>query len=406
MIFNRERDVCFGRAFASGHADLGFWENFVAWVERTPVATPASKVTGGPGWHIIDDQSAATPDAYIVISNHTAANVAADPNRYSEPHKILKVGYNTTEAGKMRIEAYLWWDVTGHQGYGRFASKYIKDYDSAQFVYDFRGGPEMLCISSRLGTDWDCFWIADWEGDANLVPGEHVVGTLQAGVTAGANVILQLDTGEAANFEEGYFYYLYDFGADGINFHEWVNYVEVLDVDAYNDTIEISACNQDFPAGSVIAAYAHRYGCGLDFNPYLTGAVGGWTACDYGAGVQMPYVSSYGYENEGGTQQIEQNANWDFLGDAMGTGGSLPQTPGMAPNDMGQYACQRPLLYEAYNKSGNTTDMNRAYGPMKNMWMTCANTLLQMTDGRRINNLNHVYFYYVYSHALLVPDYD
>jgi hypothetical protein len=410
MIINRERDVCFGRSFASGHVDLGFWENFYNWIERASVAVPTSKATGGPGWHIIDDQSAASPDPYIVISNHTLAEILAEPNKYDVPHKILKCGFNITEAGIMRIEAYLYWDGVAHVGYGRWACKWLNDYDSAQFVYDFRGGPEMLCISSRLGVDWDSFFFADWEGDANLVDGKHVVGTLQAGITAGAHVVLQLNAGQAADFTEGHYAFLIDM--DG---HTWCNYVLIEDVDAYTDQITIDACNQNFPQGSIIGAYPHRFCITSDASFYIGSQVGGWYTVDSYAGVQIPYVSVYGNEmNLGGVgNAIYQYAMGDVLRYVIGSGTTLPVVPGMSPNDRGQYACQRPVIMEQYGHLSHSTGMNRGYGPVKNAWATCQNNLLQMTDGRRINNLNHVYFLGSSdcrmgegSQVLLVPDYD
>lgn len=410
MVINRERDVCYGRGFNQGHADEGFWENFTDWVVRTPVASPASKVTGGPGWYIIDDQSTASPDPYIVISNHTAGNVAANPNRYNEPHKILKCGYNTTEAGTLRIEAYLWWDAAAHVGYGRWASKRMENYDAANFVYDFRGGPEIMLISSRLGALWTHVLLADWEGDANLVDGTHVVGVVQSGLTAGSNVLIQLAPGQAANFTEGHYAWLYDFEG-----HDWCDYVRVDDVDAYHDRITINKCSQNFPAGSVIGAYVHRY-CIINYETLgFAGAPGGWTDNDKNMGVQIPYVSRYGYEMQKSTSAIYVYCSGDVLDGAIGSGATLPTVPGMAPNDRGQFACQRPVIYEQQSAIGvSADDMNRGYGPVKNVWITCKTNMLQMTDGRRINNLNHVYLddsnHFNMSgksdQAVLIPDYD
>ena len=417
MIFNREQEACYGRGF-SETGNLGFLENFYNWIARDPVATPVGKVSGGPGWYIIDDQSAANPNPYIVVSQHTAANVAANPNRTDEPHKIIKIGLLGAESGYVWVESYLWWDVAGavgaaHTGYGLWSSHKINTYDSADFVYDFRGGPDLMIIQSRRGTNWDTFVFGEWTGDVNLVEGVNVVGDLNIAI-GGAPVtdhVIQLGAGEATNFTEGNWYWLYDF-ANGNN---WCNYVRVDDVDAYGDRLQINAANYDFPIGSVIGSYVHRFYTLSDSTNVATDR-------SYQL-AEIPYYSRYGYEmyTSHGAAMTRLYAGITLSREDEYLGYRSTQY-GMAPNDRNQYACQRPGVqeYRSHDAASGSiqTDMNRGFGPLAQVYLTPlgvgAGDMAAAQDGRTINGLNYLYFQ-IHSamagggnsqQALLFPDYD
>lgn len=343
---------------------------------------------------MIDDQSAASPNPYIVISNHTAANVASNPNRSDEPHKILRLQMIGAEAGYIWVDAYLWYDVAGavgpaNTGYGLWGSHKLNTYDSADFVYDFRGGPNLMIIQTRRGTDWDTFCLAEWIGDANLVQGTNVVGTLQAPIVAGTDVVITLAAGEADNFVEGYYYWLFDF-ANGNN---WCNYVRIEDVDTYANQITIDQCSQNFPTGSVIGAYVHRLAILSDTTE---------NAADRSyRNSEIPYYSRYGYEMMDG-----DGAAMTRMYAAMCLSredeylGRRNTIHGMSPDDRARYACQRPGVQEYASHHTTTTllqtSMNRGYGPLREVFLTGlgvgAGDMAPAQDGRTINALNYLYF--------------
>ena len=416
IVYNIEQAACYGRSF-SETGNLGFLENFYAWVTRAAVATPVSKSTGGPGWYIIDDQSAASPNPYIVISQHSAANVAANPNRFDEPHKILKVGMIGSESGYIWIDAYLWYDVAGavgaaNTGYGLYASHQINTYDSSDFVYDFRGGPNQMIIQSRRGTDWDSFVLTEWTGDANLVQATSVVGELQAGIVAGTDVVFSVDGGQSDDFMEGYHYFLYDMN----NGNEWVNYVKVTDVNTYSNRLTIDKCSQDFPAGSIIGAYVHRFAVLCDNTQANIVSRSHRKS-------EIPYYSRYGYEtvNGDGAGMSRLYASIKLSREDEYLGYNNTQS-GMAPDDRARYACQRPGVQEySSHNTGSTlvyTSMNRGYGPLREIYITGlgvgAGSMAAAQDGRTINNLNYLYFQSNWALAesgsstlaMLYPDYN
>lgn len=265
----------------------------------------------------------------------------------------------------------------------------------------------MMCLATRLGSTWTNFMLTEWIGDANMVDGTHVVGVLQGGITAGTSVTIQLGTGQASNFTAGHYAYLYDF-----NGHDWIDYVKIDEVSTYNDTVTINQCSQNFPANSVIGAYVHRF-CIGSVGTVKTN-VGGWTYNDSVGGLIIPYFSRYGDEMKKGAGQISGKCLSDVLRYAIGEGTSVTETPGMAPNDREQYACQRPFIVENKSPSNSETNMNRAYGVISNVWITCTNNDLIMNDGRRINSLNHVYYYTANmisgpvstDQKIVLPDYD
>ncbi len=412
MIFNIEQAACHGRGFNEGHANKGFLENFYNWITRAPQASPVAKVSGGPGWYIIDDQSAAVSNPYIVVSNHSAANVAANPNRADEPHKIFKVGMISTETGLIWISAYLWWNAATHTGYGLYSSHRLNTYDDADFTYDFRGGPNMMVIQTRRGATWNTVSLCEWIGDANLVEGTHVRGVLQAPVVAGNNVVINLAPGEAANFTEGSYYFLYD-----LNGHTWINYVKADEVDVYHDTITINHCNYNFPMGAVIGAYVHRFAI-----------LASETESAADRSVQrseIPYYSMYGSEWYQGHNHPANN----YIGGAIRLShhadylGSLSTAPGMSPNDLGQYAVERPGVCEYFHPGSSpfflsSTGMNRGYGPLREVYLTGygvgSSPMAANQDGRLINGVGYLFFqtlqYMTYSGsgtiAVLFPDYN
>lgn len=298
------------------------------------------------------------------------------------PPRFIKLRMRTSTSGKVDVMFAMWHNTTTHFTYGYWSGYTINTYDDADFAYDFRAGEEVFGVASRLGTTWSVMFQDEFVGDSNLLEGTDKVGVLQSGVSAGSSVVLQLDTGEAANFTEGNYYYMFDFSSQ-----ERVRYVKVSSVNTGADQITLETLGRDFNAGSVIAAYAHRFytlgtGIGNESEPNLNDD----NSYDYPYS-RIPYVSAiddsscfhnqYAYIN-GSVQPV-------IAGEYITT---------MNPNDKGQYAVQRPGICELTRNNtstGNATGMTEGYGVTKNSYMGMKNSLARFLDGRVINSKNYLY---------------
>ena len=365
--FQIESGTCIGRGFSGVDAN-GFLAKLYTWITK-------GYGSGGPAWYIHDDQSALGTNPYIVVTDTSSPSVNdynTAPNGGAP--KFLKIGYVTSEAGFIRIQAYLWWNNSTQTGYGLWAGYRLSTVDAGEFTYDFRGGGEQMIVQSRIGTSYDTFVMDDFVGDTNLLEASSVIGTLQSGVTAGNSVTLQLDTGEASNFTADKYYYLCC-----MNGHSWVDYVKCTAVNAGSDQITVDAVDQNFPSGAIIGAYPHRYYCASD----------GWQdtndLCEELS--RLPYCSyhgssSYAFHDQSGS--IVGCFKADYNSTALSA---------MNPDDEGRYGVQRPGIVEyTQNNYESTAGQNRRYGVMKNVYMTAKSTMVSGQDGITINSKNYLYF--------------
>jgi hypothetical protein len=237
-----------------------------------------------------------------------------------------------------------------------------------------------MILQSRIGSSWSTTLIDGWTYDSNFVEGPDKTGTLISGVTAGSNVVLSLTSGEENNFTVGKYYYIYDF-----NGHVWVNYCKCTNVNTSAHTITVDTLGWNFPTGTVIAAYTHRY--------YASGntAPAGTSRFSYLLGSTLPYVSS-----ESITSNIYYCVNQQEASDYIQLFCGIDQNTlfQVAPDDLGYYTCQKPFLVERYNgySLSSATDMNRGYGVAKNMYITNVGTMVAAQDGRTVGGVNWLYF--------------
>lgn len=395
MIINRERSTCLGRGF--GEAD-SFLTNFKAWIERPPVLIPTAKSDGGPGWHIIDDQSLSAIDPYIVISQHVETNgsngTQDDPNRFDEPHKILKITAPTGIAGRVYVDGYLWWDTNAQTGYGHWFQNYVNTVDDGTFEYDFRGGPRIISIGAKAAGSWSFVSMVDWDGDVRFVAGPTVAAPITNSIdgypTPVTNQWVTFNTKEEAeNFILNKYYYLYDFSSG-----TFVDYCKVVavdyDGDPSNKRVQLDRVCGDYSAGAVLTAYTHRFYSWATINSPLTG----------GSKMSIPYVSY-------------KSADWTTSQGRINAGrvkADLAANTALinvnAPDDNGNYVSETPYVYEQTNGIGNSTDMDRGYGQLVEIFQTTSAGLSQMTSGRTLNSLNYVYQGIFVNSPLLIPDYD
>ena len=342
--------------------------SFASNLENAYDGTATGFTGSGSGTH-----SVTLEGPYIIASNNAAATV-------NSSQMLIKVGMISTEAGYIRVNYFLGWDDTNLVPMSCFSGYRIETYDDADFAYDFRGGEETMIIQSRLGSAWHTAVIDKWIGDANRVEATDKTGVVQSGLTAGSSVVVQLDTGEAANFTQDNWYYIYDF--DG---HNWINYVQVTNVNLGADQITVDTITHNFPSSSVIAAYTHRW--------YTMGngiyAVPSSGEINFSDDLKIPYVSS----------QTEEYAHYQSQANMQGgcLFGKMTRDLATAdPNDDGNYAVQKPTINEAYsfrNTTGtDTTDMNRGYGTANNVFITYDTSLAAAQDGRTVSGSNYLFF--------------
>jgi len=403
MIINRERDSCFGRGFTSANTILNLlWDPAGGgppngWIDRAINATPVSKSIGGAGWHVIEDGTAEA-EPYIVVSNHTAANVAANPNRFDEPHKILKIIQSYT-GSRFVIEAYLWWDVGAlppqGTGYGLWASAYVATVDDGPFVYDFRGGPEFIALSANNNESWSTFVLGDWFADSSTkwFPYDKTVASAVVNnpTGTGASAFVELaDATEVNRFEVGEYYYLTDY--NGVEKAEYVK-VTAKDITGPTYGVTVEQINSTaFAVGSVLAAYAHRFYCFFT-NKQVTGT-GKYDQV-------IPYCSNY--SNKAYVTGLNEIKN-EFTG-------SIGLLNVMQPDDEGNYAVEEPFVGEDIDGSNGSDEMNNTLGKCVGCWMSSINGLTKMQIGRTIedppgNPLNFMYMENREGFAFLAPDYD
>jgi len=339
-----------------------------------------------------------TPYEFFIVVTDTDTPVLNDYNTgpSGTAPKFLKVGYRVSEAGYIRVYTYLWWDNTDKRGEGLVAGYRIATYDDADYAYDFRGGAEQMNILARLGTAWTFARIDDFTGDTNFLEAATKVGVLQSGITAGSSEVLQLDTGQAGNFTQDKYYYIFDL--DG---HTWVNYIKCTNVDLVNDQITADVLSWNFPTGAVVSSYAHRY--------YIHGVGNGSSTTKENICVfntVLPYYSGgSGYiihDQTRGPYLLYGMASFDFMYNILTRSD---------PDDLGYFACQKNSLCEKYrpNDSQSTeTSMNRCYGVTKNLYATSLGTMAVMLDYRTISATDWLYlvvdYYYSTTIALLISN--
>jgi hypothetical protein len=334
----------------------------------------AINITGaGTGTHSI-----IMVEKYIVFCDTAAPavnDIATGPS--AGPPKYLKAILVNSEAGYIRIKNLCWWDTTTKTGYGTWAGYRITTSDDADFAYDFRGGAETMIIQSRIGTAWKCAGITEWTGDAELTEGTDKYGVLQSGVSAGSSVVLQLDTGEAANFTVNNYYFIFDF--DG---HSWVNCCKVTATNTGTDQITVDLLGQAFPAGAVIAAYAHRWmAFGNGTSPSVVNN-------NYSSQSKIPYV------NAASNTYVFHNQTSYIYGSAQ-AGVCNAFLTKVAPNRKGNWGTED--IYVVEDKWENdiaqsaTTGAHEGYGVLKNVIATNVGTMAAGQDGRTDGGFEYLY---------------
>lgn len=314
-------------------------------------------------------------DPHIIVSDVAAPAL----NAYSSGQtggapKILKVGYVTTESGYIRVQALMAYDVTNRVPRGYFGGLRVSVGSSAEYAYYFGGGAECMLLAARQGTSWTYLFLDEFTGISSVLEAADKVGVLQSGVTAGSSVVCQLGAGQAANFTVGKSYFIFDF-----NGHTWVDYVQVTARNTSSDTITLESVEANFPSGSVLSPYAHRY--------YMGGnnSTSSSNMSNNAAGEYAPYLSCYASSRSCHSQWFNISGKFEdiFLG------GTFYQK---SPDDDNKYYCTPHLLleFQSHNNSSAGQDgVNRLLGKTKNLLRTKAFGA-QMQDYRTVNGIDYI----------------
>lgn len=335
--------------------------------------------TVGTGTHTL------TPYEQAMIFCNTVGAAAndIDTGPDSGPPKFIRIAMQTSLAGYVDIQFLMWHDTTTHTSHGIWFGQRLATYDDADFAYDVRGGDECCLFATRLGSAWDSVGMDTLVGDSNLLEGTDKVGVVQSGASAGSSVVLQLDTGEATNFTADNYYYILDF--DG---QTKAQYVKVESVNAGTDQITIETLYEDVAAGAIVGAYIHRW---VGFGDGATASAINFCASGEYCNSTMPYLSaignSYVMNNQTYTVGICGSVRLDIADNYLAK---------MSPDDKGNYAVMQPGVYEyrRHNDNNDTaglTDMNRAYGILKNTYLIYLNTLSEFLDGKTIGGNNYLF---------------
>lgn len=339
---------------------------------------------------------------YIVASDQSSLQPNS-PDATNAAPKIVKIGMYDAEAGFIRVQFPLALVEVSSPFEDKVMPQIVSGYlintlDDAEFEYDFRGGDEAMMIAASTGATYDLAGIDQWIGDNVLVRGKDKYGILTSDATTGTGVILTLqDSSQAADFEIGFWYYLYDFtyhtDSTEVYYHNRANYVEITGTGTGSglsaDQIKVGELFVDFPTGAVIAAYRHRlYTFGnytLDYE-YVTGEPGMcWTEQ-----IRLPYISS----KSGSLSVVHNMISPTMLGGSQ-FDVAKGYLQGMNLDDLGRQAAQHPGIAEYDALDGGSDVMNRAYGNAVNTYIAENNydstAYSPGRDGLNINSREWVY---------------
>jgi hypothetical protein len=155
--FNVQQAVCTGRGFDAA----GLGGKLRTFMVAAPLPGPTGG--GGPGWYEHDaSQVAAGTDPYVVFCDKNAPGTGV-------PAKYVQFLIPTATAGQVRVYFYLYWDAVNHVGLGMYGAHTLPTLDAADFIYDFRGGPEFLMLQTFTVSTWDGCFIDEMELDSNLI---------------------------------------------------------------------------------------------------------------------------------------------------------------------------------------------------------------------------------------------
>ena len=301
--------------------------------------------------------------------------------------KFIRVLYNSniTATGftdAIRVMGCLWWDATNHIPRGVWNQYYLSVRAGINDTYFFAGNTQYFAIVSKNNTTYNQYVTGTWVGDSALVEPVTSIGSLTSGITTGSSVTCILQAGQAANFTANNYYFIYDFNA-----HSWVDYVKCLNVDIGANTIMLQIVRYNFPSGTCIGAYPHRF-YSMSTNVVTTGSTTNSDNMSYNRSV-LPYISSTSgitsnvFHNQTGL--IRPSCRVNLYMSALGG----------SPDDQSFYYAQIPILSE-YARGDGVVDTSglRFYGKVGtgDLYVAPVVGLTKAVTPLAVSGINYLYY--------------
>ena len=200
------------------------------------------------GWTLHDDLSGSSPYAYVLKSE-------GESGTEFPCYLYLHEGTN-----RIQFLVYADWDNVAHAGTfycGNVANTRIDGGNAAAFYCWCSATMDSAVFASYYSSEYDMCWV----GMCDPIEDDGAaLGILQAGVAAGSDVVLQLDTDQAVKFKAGRNYQLFE-GSK----RQWV---QVNAVDTVNDQVAIATLSYAFSSGARIGAMPNRWALFSSEGPY------------------------------------------------------------------------------------------------------------------------------------------
>ena len=156
---------------------------------------------------------------------------------------------DNTNANRIKFEVHKYWDNTTHTDTYKISCSYYAYFNTDDDGPFYIWASVTADSASLVVYTQNVHKYVNMQVISPLYPEPN--GILQSSVTAGSNVVVQLDTGEATNFQAPKYYQIID-----DNNREWV---EVNDVDKANDQLTITTLSYNFSADARIGTQPWRW---------------------------------------------------------------------------------------------------------------------------------------------------
>jgi hypothetical protein len=345
--------------------------------------------------HQLVDALAGTPIIDITSAGSGTHTVTAIPYKVycnkaapviNDTCNFLKLSY-VVGSSTIKLMNCLWWDVVNHIPRGIWTHPSPPVTISGSDTYYFNGNVDFINV---VTTGTAKYSFGTFAMNTVVNQSNTVVSTLAAGITAGSNVTVSLGSGEAANFILNKWYFLYDF--DG---HTWVEYVKVTAIDTGADTITLQVASYNFPTGSRIGVYPHRF--------YVFSQTAGLSGGSNDAGhdnITYPYggnltstIPYYSSSTPSDLNSVFHKQYYMIHGKVKIAKNQFAVDYG-SPNDEGFYFASTPIILEDYNPANTVETYKRILGATSegSMYLTANRNVTNNVTKRSINGKLYMVF--------------
>lgn len=322
---------------------------------------------------------------YKVYSNSVAPVINDNTVKFVEIWHPYYSGYGVGNNGWgcVRFMCCLWWDTVNHIPRGLWSGSFVAVTDGGPgpYYYHFVGDTSYFMVLSSCSavSEHRCFVFDDWTYNVAGFEDTSKIGTLASGVIAGNRVTITVGFGEASNFTVGKYYFIYD-----MNGHSWVDYVKVTARNLGLDTITVLNISWNFPSGSKIGSYPHRFyssgwGYALYFAIYYTSQTNG---------IKVPYCSAKIKTNSSvPTEKIFSKQDGIMLSNSKLNYNIIQRYP----DDKGNYQVQRITISELTDNQGSALSETKVLGILNHLYIGTNTSLIAYVDKVDIGGVDYLY---------------